>query len=81
MALAPCLLERHPDVERNQWLVIDDEDGMTREVSFHEVFPARLSAIAGDRRVLESGAAFLRVAMCLKPSINPQYATSVMIDA
>jgi|SoiMethySBSTD1v2_1073268.scaffolds.fasta_scaffold55986_8 hypothetical protein len=28
MALAPCLLEPHPDVERNQWLVLDDEEGM-----------------------------------------------------
>src|SRR4029450_499181 len=53
--VGPRLLERHPDVERNQWLVLDDEDGMTREVSFHEVFPARLSAIARDRRLLESG--------------------------
>jgi len=26
--VGPCLLERHPDVERNQWLVLDDEEGM-----------------------------------------------------
>jgi hypothetical protein len=46
-----------------------------KRCTFHAVSLARQSADAGD-------AAFLRVATCLEPSINPQKrATSVMIDA
>jgi len=72
--VGPGLLELCPDVERNQWLVLNDEDRMTGEVALHEASLARLSAIARDGRLLDSGDA-------LEPSINPQNATSVMIGA
>jgi hypothetical protein len=74
--VGPSLRELCPDVQRDQWLVLDDEDRMTGKTgALHVASPARLSAIAGDT-------AFLRVATCLEPSINPKMrATSVMIDA
>jgi hypothetical protein len=72
--VGPSLRELCPDVQRDQWLVLDDEDRMTGEVALHEASVARLSAIARDGRLLDSGDA-------LEPSINPQNATSVMIGA
>jgi hypothetical protein len=44
-SVGSSLLELCPDVERDQRLVLNDEDGMTGEVALHEAAVARLSAI------------------------------------
>jgi hypothetical protein len=64
------------DVECDENLVLDDEDGMVgKTAALHEASPAPLSAIAGDCRLLESGD--------LSRAVDPssKLAASVMIDA
>ena len=68
------LLERCDKVERNDRLILDDEDRATGKVrALHNTFAALPSASARD-------AAGLRVAACPEPSINPQGTTNAMID-